>query len=282
MIWAYINNKFILKEEVSISPFDRGFLFGDSIYEVIPVYNNIPFLLSEHLERLEENLKKVGIEGRLPSYELTEILHQLIERNKLKEQVLYIQISRGVDPIRSHLPKTPNNSTLFIYSSELDLNPYRDKAYERGLNVRTTQDIRWDRSDIKTTSLMANVLAISGAHSENFHEVLMHKDGLVTEAAKGSLLFVIGDKVVIPMLSNKVLNSITRNFVIGLLKKLSLKIEERDIYLEEIFDAREVWYLSSTKEIQPINSINNVKVNYDETNLLWSKVLDKYVTHLGV
>ena len=119
MIWTYLNNKFVPQDQVSISPFDRGFLFGDSIYEVIPVYDKKPFLVNEHLERLFNNLDKVFIENSIGKNKFIEVINELINRNGWNNQVVYIQVSRGSEYARRHRPSINTAPTIFIYSSEL-------------------------------------------------------------------------------------------------------------------------------------------------------------------
>ena len=281
MKWTYLNNKFVPQDQVSISPFDRGFLFGDSIYEVIPVYDKTPFLLNEHLERLFNNLDKVFIENSIEKNEFIDVINELINRNGWNNQIVYIQVSRGLEYTRRHRPSINTAPTIFIYSSELSLNPYRNKSYGEGLNLISHQDLRWARCDIKTTSLMPNIFSILNSNS-NYDEVLLHNNKRITESTAGSVFLVIGQSIIAPNLDNKILNSITRNHIKNLLKVMGLELEERDVFLDEISQAHEVWYISSTKELQPVATIDDIEIKYDKKNLIWHSVLTEYVQSINL
>ena len=282
MTWTYLNDSFVLKKKVTISPFDRGFLFGDSIYEVIPVYDSKPFLLEKHLNRLEDNLKKISIKINYQRPQLVSTICELIEKNLWKDQYVYIQITRGVELTRNHLPSGKTEPTIFIFSSELNINPYRNNSEHPGLKVSTCEDLRWERCDIKTTSLIPNVMAMIDSYHKGYQEVLMHKEGKLTESGAGSIFLVVGEKIVVPILQRNILNGVTRSHVITLLERLGLKLEERDVALEELFLAREVWYTSSTKEIQPISFINDHHVISNTKELIWPVVLDAYVRSIRI
>ena len=166
MIWTFLNDKFIPKEEVRISPFNRGFLFGDGGYEVIPAYNSIPFLFEDHLLRLERSLLETNI--KKPHYwdQLNSLIPELIEKNQFPNQSIYIQITRGEDEFRSHIPSSDLKSTMFISSNELLINPYRLNPNLQGLRVELAEDPRLKRSYIKATTLLSNVMALDGAKDE--------------------------------------------------------------------------------------------------------------------
>ena len=153
MLWTFLNDKFIPKEEVRISPFNRGFLFGDGVYEVIPAYNSIPFLLEDHLLRLERSLHETNIKKPLYWDQLRSLILELVEKNQYANQSIYIQITRGEDEFRSHIPSSGLKSTMFISSNELLINPYRLNPSLQGLKVEIAEDPRWNRSDIKATTL---------------------------------------------------------------------------------------------------------------------------------
>ena len=137
MTWTYLNKEFLRREEVKISPFDRGFLFGDGVYEVIPVYEEKPFLLEDHLGRLGRSLNSTGIKNPQKWNDIPGIIHELVKKNTFSNQSVYVQVTRGEDSIRNHIPDPKVQPTLFITSSELKVNPYRLDPEKKGLEVKS-------------------------------------------------------------------------------------------------------------------------------------------------
>ena len=277
MIFTYLNDQFIPKEEVKISPFDRGFLFGDAVYEVIPVYKNGPFLLDEHLRRLETSLTKVNIQKPKKWNRLVEILKEMIKRNGFNSQYLYLQISRGQEDTRNHTPSTTIEPTLFIFSAEFAVNPFRKDCRRCGLIVITKEDLRWQRCDIKAVTLLANITGLFEAKDLGADEVIFHEGKRVTEGASSNIFAVLNKKIVTPPLSNKILPGVTRNYVITLIKDLNLDFEEQDLTIKDLYEAHEIWLTSSTKEIQPISKIDEIELPIkDPKRAYWKVVLDAF------
>ena len=277
MIFTYLNDQFIPKEDVKISPFDRGFLFGDAVYEVIPVYKNGPFLLDEHLRRLETSLTKVNIQKPKKWNRLVEILKEMIKRNSFNSQYLYLQISRGQEDTRNHTPSTTIEPTLFIFSAEFAVNPFRKDFRKSGLIVITKEDLRWQRCDIKAVTLLANITGLFEAKDLGADEVIFHEGKRVTEGASSNIFAVLNKKIVTPPLSNKILPGVTRNYVITLIKDLNLDFEEQDLTVKDLYEAHEIWLTSSTKEIQPISKIDEIELpNKDPKKAYWKAVLDAF------
>ena len=222
MNWSFLNNEFYPKKEVKISPFDRGFLFGDAVYEVIPVYNKTLFLVEEHLSRLDRSLKEIGIPKPKNWNNIHKILEELIEKNYFLNQSVYLQISRGVQVQRRHVPSEKIQSTLFIFSSKLPSNPYRYDFLKEGIHVKAMEDFRWGRCDVKSVTLLANILALKEAKSEGFDEVIFYYKNMITEAAASNIFIVLNGKIFTPPSSEKILSGVTRNHVIKLLKNFGL------------------------------------------------------------
>tara|TARA_B100000953_G_scaffold153591_1_gene126966 strand:- start:357 stop:1220 length:864 start_codon:yes stop_codon:yes gene_type:complete len=277
MIFTYLNDQFIPKEDVKISPFDRGFLFGDAVYEVIPVYKSGPFLLDEHLRRLETSLTKVNIQKPKKWNQLVEILKEMIKRNSFNSQYLYLQISRGQEDTRNHTPSTTIEPTLFIFSAEFAVNPFRKDFRKSGLIVITKEDLRWQRCDIKAVTLLANITELFEAKDLGADEVIFHEGKRVTEGASSNIFAVLNKKIVTPPLSNKILPGVTRNYVITLIKDLNLDFEEQDLTIKDLYEAHEIWLTSSTKEIQPISKIDEIELPIkDPKRAYWKVVLDAF------
>ena len=279
-MWVYLNGEILEAEKAKISPLDRSFTFGDGVYEVIPSYNKELFLFDEHLERFKSSLNKTFIPIPSEIYNLKGILKELHTKNNFLNQSFYIQISRGVQDIRNHQAAADLVPSVFITSQDLEINPYRENSNREGLKVRLEDDIRWQRCDIKTTALMGNILSMHDPSSDKVDEIILSKDGLITEGSKSNIFFVKHGNVYTPSLNNNILPGITREFVIKLLRENNIPVFEEDIPVISLYEFDEVWLTSSTKEIQPIASIDSFRIpekKFDE--LIWKKALSLYNQH---
>ena len=279
-MWVYLNGEILEAEKAKISPLDRSFTFGDGVYEVIPSYNKELFLFDEHLERFKSSLNKTFIPIPSEIYNLKGILQELHTKNNFLNQSFYIQISRGVQDIRNHQAATDIVPSVCKTSQDLEINPYRENSNREGLKVRLEDDIRWQRCDIKTTALMGNILSMHDPSSDKVDEIILSKDGLITEGSKSNIFFVKHGNVYTPSLNNNILPGITREFVIKLLRENNIPVFEEDIPVISLYEFDEVWLTSSTKEIQPIASIDSFRIpekKFDE--LIWKKALSLYNQH---
>ena len=281
MLWTFLNDKFIPKEEVRISPFNRGFLFGDGVYEVIPAYNSIPFLLEDHLLRLERSLHETNIKKPLYWDHLRSLILELVEKNHYANQSIYIQITRGEDEFRSHIPSSGLKSTMFISSNELLINPYRLNPSLQGLKVEIAEDPRWNRSDIKATTLLSNVMALDGAKDEGSDEVIFFLEGHVTEAAASNVFAVFGSQVITTPESNKILSGVTRKHILSLLEQKNIDCVQENIAVKDLLRADEIWLTSSTKEIQPVHVIDKSTLKkISPKDAIWNQLLSSYLDKL--
>lgn len=257
-MWTYLNGEFIPKDEVRISPFDRGFLFGDSVYEVIPSYNNKLFLFDDHFKRLKNSLSIINI----PTPDFLEDLHQLItvlqKKNEFPNQAIYIQITRGVDPERSHVSGLNTIPTIFMCSTELEINPYREDPYRKGLDVRLEEDIRWKRCDVKATTLLPNIIPFHRGPKSGIDEILFHDGQIINEGSKSNFFFVFDDLIVTPPKKQNILEGVTRNYFFRRLLEEGFNIIEKTVQIQDLNKADEVWATSSTKELQPVNKVENI------------------------
>ena len=257
MSWAYLNNAFHRKEEVTISPYDRGFLFGDGVYEVIPSYAGKPFLYEEHVSRLLRSLNEVSINKPEQWENLKSIIEDLLEKNKFSNQIIYIQVTRGQESTRSHAPDKLTSPTLFIESSELTTDLLLTSYKPPYINVGIEEDLRWTRCDIKAITLLGNVMTLDNLSDSGLEEVIFYRDSTITEGAKANIFLVFGKKIVTPPVSNNILSGITRNYFINLLSQNNFNIEEREVSINEIEEADEIWFTSSGKVLQMVHKINN-------------------------
>ena len=273
-MWVFLNGEIIPAYEAKISPLDRSFTFGDGVYEVIPSYNQELFLFEEHLQRFKISLAKTFIPAPSELDNLEDILKKLHVKNKYHNQSFYIQITRGVQELRSHTASENIIPTLFINSQNLDINPYRDNPNKQGLRVRLEDDIRWQRCDIKTTALIGNILSMHDPSLEIVDEILLHKDGILNEGSKSNVFLVKQGKIYTPPLNQNILPGVTRNFIINLLKKNNIEVFEEEISVDSIYECEELWLTSSTKEIQPVAFVDDYKIPTKKTEkLIWNKAL---------
>jgi D-alanine transaminase len=201
----------------------------------------------------------------------------LYDRNGFSNQYFYIQVTRGVQEFRSHQDNSIKAPTVFITSQNLELNPYRINPDKKGLRVRLEEDIRWARCDIKTTGLIGNVLPLHDQTKDQVDEIIFHKDGRINEGSKSNVFFVKDNVVYTPSLKQNILPGVTRAFVIELLKKNKIPLFEESIPLSFIHDSDEIWLTSSTKEIQPIEIIDDYKLPKNNSDLLiWKRLLNSF------
>ncbi|WP_131782997.1 D-amino acid aminotransferase [Legionella gresilensis] len=270
---VYLNGKYCPAKEAKISIFDRGLLFGDAIYEVIPVYNSKPYFLDLHLERLRTNLKKLKI--NLPFYNWDAIFSELIQHNGGGNLQLYVQITRGNSGERKHNIPQNITPTCFVFTLH---NPYPTlEEKRRGLHAKLLEDIRWLRCDIKTTSLLGNILLNEEALASGADVALLVRDGFLTEGSATNF-FIVDKQGIIktPPLSNLCLPGITRHIIIELITQLKLPFKEESISIDALFDANEVWITSTTKEIYPITTIDDIPVGANTHNSYWVQLHNEY------
>ena len=250
---VYLNGHFVPQEEALISPLDRGFLFGDGVYEVIRAYRGQPFLLDQHFERLAYSLGEMRIGAYLTP--IKEVPARLLLENGLEggDAMVYLQVTRGVAP-RSHaFPPPEVKATIFGMAWAFKPNP---AWHDPGLTAILVPDLRWSRCDIKVTALVPNVLAHQRAVEHGAHEALLVRDGVVLEGSHTSFLAVFEGEVRTAPLSNYVLPSITRAVVAGLCRDHEIPFSEAPVYEHEIGDAEEAFVASTLHEVGQIHVLN--------------------------
>jgi len=269
---CYLNGKFLDLKEAKISPLDRGFLFGDAIYEVIASYNNKPFKIEDHLDRLFINLKDIKISFNYSRQEVKNILESVIEKNDLSNQIIYLQISRGYEDIRDHIPGPSPSPTIFVCSFPLKNIP---NAQTTSIKASLKKDFRWRKSNIKSTSLLANVMYKIQASEEDFFEIILQENGYITEGAVSNVFCVKNNEVKTPSLENNILPGITRSVIIDIVNKIGIKITESKISVEDFMNSDEIWITNTTKGILLVSQIDEVQVS--NSDKVYSKVLKKFI-----
>lgn len=250
---AYYNGEFIPVENISVSPFDRGFLFADGVYEAMRTYNKKLFMLQKHLERLQYSLDQLSIKFH-ETDKIENLIYRCAELNNMNSDFsAYIQITRGISFPRTHHFQSQIKSNLFIYVSEIK---NREKEINEGVSIIFESDIRWNRCDIKSTSLLPNVLANNKAISGGHYEAVLFRDNLITEGTHTNFFAVKDGAILTAPLSNFILNGVTRNIVFQLCKENNIQIAEEYIRVNEIFEYEEFFLTGTMTEITPVVRID--------------------------
>jgi D-alanine transaminase len=251
---VYLNGEFMPITEAKVSAMDRGFLFGDGAYEVIPVYSRRPFRLAEHLRRLHRTLDGIRLANPLSEEEWTRLIGETIVRNEGEDQSVYLQITRGADTKRNHAFPARVTPTVYIMSEPLVTPPPAQR--ETGIAAVSAPDVRWLRCDLKTTSLLANCLLRQLAVDAGCVETILFRDGFMTEGAASNIFAVKNGVLLAPPKNHLMLPGITYDVVLELAAKHGLPCEVRDVLEDEARSADELWMTSSTKEVLPIISLD--------------------------
>jgi len=250
---VHLNGLLLPIEDAKISVLDRGFIYGDGVYELIPVYNRQPFRLPQHLARLQHSLDGIRLANPHTDAEWTAIISELIARQPFDNQGVYFQVTRGVAK-RDHTFPAGVAATVFMMSNPLST-PSAEQI-ENGVAVVTADDNRWQRCDLKTISLVGNVLMRQFAADAGAVETVMFRDGNLTEASASNVLVVIGGAIVAPPKDNLILPGITYGATYEFAREAGLPFEIRPVPRAEVAVADEMWLTSSTKEVLAVTSMD--------------------------
>ena len=269
----YLNGSFIPIEDARISVLDRGFIFGDGVYEVIPVYSHIPFRLAEHLRRLQKSLDGIQLKNPYTDVEWTKLLEKIVAGNEGDDQSLYLHITRGVAPRNHAFPKGVL-PTVFIMSSPSVAVP--KELIVTGISAITANDNRWSRCDIKAISLLPNVLLRQMASDSNAIETLLLRDGFLSEGAASNIFTVKNKLLLVPPKSNLMLPGITYDVVLEIANKYQMPYEIREISENDLRSSDEILLTSSTKEIMSITLLDGKKVGSGKPGEVFSQLYQHY------
>lgn len=247
---VYLNGQFRRIDEAKISVLDRGFIFGDGIYEVVPVYNGKPFRMTEHLERLERSLAALKITSPMDRAQWVELIQQLIARAAQPTSTVYLQVTRGVCKRDHAFPTEAVTPTVFGMTSAFV--PPSQAAREQGYSAVGIPDERWLHCEIKSVSLLGNVLAKQHAVEAGVDEVLQFRDGVLTEGSSSNIWVVSGGKLMAPPKSNLILEGVRYNLLIDLAAEGGIVFEARHLSQDDVAAADELLLSSATKEVLPI------------------------------
>jgi D-alanine transaminase len=273
MSMVFLNGKHLPIEEAKVPVLDRGFIFGDGVYELVPVYSRVPFRLDEHLARLERSLSETGIRNPYPRAQWREIIFKLIDAQPFEDQGVYFQVTRGVAKRDHAFPKNAE-PTVFMMSNPL-VNPPKELV-EKGGRAVTAQDNRWLRCDIKSISLIGNCLLRQLSAEEGAAETILFRDGNLTEASASNVFIVKGGRIASPAKGNLILPGITYDVVTELARANGLPLDFREVTEAEVRGADEIWVTSSSKEVFPIVELDGRKVGEGRPGPLFRRMYDLY------
>ncbi|MBQ74937.1 MAG: D-amino acid aminotransferase [Gammaproteobacteria bacterium] len=269
MAIAYLNGKWQAPEEAKISVLDRGFMFGDGVYEVMPVYWQQVFTLDEHLARLRRSLAEIRITPPFSDDEWKDLFAEAIERSGEETAFVYLQVTRGVAATRDHQYPVGVKPTVLVTVTAA---PMLERKSVIPYRMVTKVDFRWGKGDIKVISLIANGLLKNEALDEGFDDAILIRDGLVTESTLSNLFIVKDGIIITPPKSKYLLHGITRKHIIELARSANLPLEERNISEEELADADEIWISSTGHEAWPVGELNGNIIGNGEGGVVWQSI----------
>ena len=270
---VYLNGEYLPLNEAKVSVLDRGFIFGDGVYEVIPSYGRKALRFEHHMQRLQNSLDAVRIENPLSNSQWKTIIDKLIADTDSQDQYIYLHITRGVAS-RDHRFPEKVKPTVFVMSSVL--NPVDPELLKTGVTAVTLDDIRWQYCNIKAIALLPNILLRQQAVDKGAVEAILIRDGNMTEGAASNTFIVSNGVIKTPPKDQKLLPGITRDLIVELAKEHNMPIEEIAISEEEFLAADEIWLSSSTKEILPVTKINDQQVGDGKPGAIWQDMFQKY------
>jgi D-alanine transaminase len=270
---VFLNGKFLPIEEARVPVLDRGFIFGDGVYELIPVYSRAPFRMDEHLARLEKSLAAVRIKNPYTREKWREILRALIAKQPWDDQGVYLQVTRGVAK-RDHAFPAGVEPTVFVMCNPL-VNPPRELV-EKGAAAVSAVDYRWHRCDIKSISLIGNCLLRQMSADAGAVETILFRDGRLTEASASNVFVAKNGLLLSPPKSNLILPGITYDVVVEIAQAVKIPLEFRDVTEAEVRGADEVWLTSSSKEILAVVTLDGRPVGDGKPGPLFRKAWQGY------
>jgi D-alanine transaminase len=278
---AFLNDSYMPITEAKISPLDRGFLFGDGIYEVIPSYQGKLLGFKAHIDRLHDGLHGIGLKLEWSHSDWEVMCQKLASQNGNGNLGIYLQVSRGADNKRYHAFPETVSPTVFGFTFDIPEPPVADKKKAKSYSVSTTEDLRWQRCHIKSTALLGNVLHFQEGYDQGNDETLLYNKRHELTEASACNAFIVKDGVVItPPLDNQLLPGITRNMLVDILRKDgSINVEERIVTMDEVRSADEVWITSSTKEIGAVVSVDDAPVGDGKIGDVWLAAQTLFSSH---
>jgi len=270
---VYLNGELMPIEEARIPVLDRGFIFGDGVYEVIPAYSGHPFRLTQHLERLQRSLDAIKLVNPMTLARWSQLVRRLVRLHPWKDQAVYLQVTRGVAK-RDHAIPKGIAPTVFMMTNPLTVPP--KELVARGVVCVSAIDNRWLRCDIKSTSLLGNVLIRERAAVAGCAETIMFRDGYLTEASSSNVFVVHGKAVSAPPNNHLVLPGTTNDVVMELARKARIPLTQREVSEDEVRAADEIWITSATKEVMAVTRLDGHAVGTGKPGPIYKRIYKLY------
>lgn len=270
---CYLNGEFLPLDEARVSVLDRGFIFGDGVYEVIPAYGGRLFRLAQHLQRLDDSLAAVRIANPLDAAGWRDVLDKLVAQHGSDDQSLYLQVTRGVAK-RDHRFPADTVPTAFVMSSPLA--PLAPETLAHGVSAITLDDIRWQYCQIKAITLLANVLLRQQAIEGDAAEAILLRDGQVTEGAASNVFVVHDGAILTPPKDKRLLPGITRDLVVELAAANDMPCRETPVSEAVLQQAGEIWLTSSTREVVPVTRLDGATVGSGAPGPVWRRMYEVF------
>lgn len=270
---VYLNGEYLPIEAAKISVLDRGFIFGDGVYEVIPVYGKRPFRMQGHLERMQRSMDEIKLANPHSNAQWSKLVQDVIDRHEWPDQAVYIQVTRGVAPRDHRVPKDAK-PTIFVMTNVLSRPSETDR--KNGVAAVSMQDNRWLRCHIKSTSLLGNVLLRQAAADAGCIECVLFRDGYLTEASASNVFAVKNGVLLAPAKDHLILAGITYDAVIDLAREHGMPIEVRQVSEAEVRGADELWLTSSSKEVLAIIDLDGKPVGSGKPGPMFERMANWY------
>jgi len=274
---VYLNGDYLEEKDACVSVLDRGFIFGDGVYEVIPVYGGHLFRLEQHLQRLSNSLAGIRLKNPLTNKEWREIIEAVVKRNSdSTDQSIYLQVTRGAAK-RDHAFPEKISQTVFVMSSPMQA--VSSDKLTNGVSAITHEDIRWHYCHIKSIALLPNTLMRQAARDAGADEAILNRDNKITEGAASNVFIVKNGTIVTPPKDDCLLPGITRDLILEIARNAGLSFSETDVTQEQLHTADEIWLSSSTKEILPVTQLDGNPVGDGKPGKHWQDMLARYQEH---
>jgi D-alanine transaminase len=275
---AFINDGFMPLQDAMVSVEDRGYQFGDGVYEVIRTYRGIPFQLDAHLQRLERSASAIGLPMPLSISQWADRIVEGVRRGSFAESKIYLQLTRGV-AMRDHAFPLSVPPTAVMTVREMQ--PLDPALRTRGVAILMVEDLRWGRCDIKSINLLPNVMARQRAREAGAFEAVFVRNGRVTEGAVSNVMAIRSGVLITANESERILSGVTRALVLGIARKAGMPVEERELTLEELRGADEIFLTGTTVELLPVIQVDGEAVGSGQPGQQTAFLHRKFVESLG-
>jgi D-alanine transaminase len=274
---SYLNGEFVPLREARISPLDRGFLYSDGVYEVMPVYGGRPFRFEAHAERLTRSLAEIKMEDPHTRAEWRNLISTLITQNGGGDQYVYWQVTRGAEFGRNHAPLPNIPRTVFAFCAPLP--PTSAQTLENGVSCVTAEDTRWARCDVKSVSLLANILLRQLAVDANAAETILLRGEELMEASSSAVHIVTGGVIVSPPRSRKILPGTTRSAMEEVAVRAGVSYESARVSEQQLRSADEIWISAATREVQPVTRLDGKPIGSGKPGPVWRRIYEEWQRH---